>query len=70
MSRRGIRQRKRLFNYRFDFARHVHAEQLVEFSPQEGATELWEIANLTPDTHPIHIHLIQFQVIDVQPFKR
>jgi FtsP/CotA-like multicopper oxidase with cupredoxin domain len=37
-------------------------------TPREGATELWEIANLTPDTHPIHIHLIQFQVINVQPF--
>jgi FtsP/CotA-like multicopper oxidase with cupredoxin domain len=37
-------------------------------APQEGATELWEIANLTPDTHPIHIHLIQFQIINVQPF--
>ena len=23
---------------------------------------------MTPDAHPIHIHLIQFQVIDVQPF--
>jgi spore coat protein A len=37
-------------------------------APQEGATELWEIANLTPDTHPVHIHLIQFQIINVQPF--
>jgi FtsP/CotA-like multicopper oxidase with cupredoxin domain len=37
-------------------------------APQEGATEIWEIANLTPDTHPIHIHLIQFQIINVQPF--
>jgi FtsP/CotA-like multicopper oxidase with cupredoxin domain len=37
-------------------------------APQEGATELWEVANLTPDAHPIHIHLIQFQVINVQPF--
>jgi FtsP/CotA-like multicopper oxidase with cupredoxin domain len=37
-------------------------------TPQEGATELWEVANLTPDAHPIHIHLIQFQVINVQPF--
>lgn len=36
--------------------------------PQQGATELWEVANMTPDTHPLHIHLIQFQVIDVQPF--
>jgi spore coat protein A, manganese oxidase len=37
-------------------------------APREGATELWEIANMTPDAHPIHIHLIQFQVIEVQPF--
>jgi FtsP/CotA-like multicopper oxidase with cupredoxin domain len=37
-------------------------------APQEGATELWEIANMTPDAHPLHIHLIQFQVINVQPF--
>ena len=35
-------------------------------NPQDGATEIWEIANLTEDAHPIHIHLIQFQVIDRQ----
>jgi spore coat protein A len=37
-------------------------------TPQEGSTEVWEIANLTADAHPIHIHLIQFQVISRQPF--
>jgi spore coat protein A len=37
-------------------------------TPQEGSTEVWEIANLTGDAHPIHIHLIQFQVISRQPF--
>jgi spore coat protein A len=37
-------------------------------APAEGATELWEVANLTPDAHPLHIHLIQFQVINSQPF--
>ena len=36
--------------------------------PQVGATELWEVANMTPDAHPLHLHLIQFQVVDVQPF--
>jgi spore coat protein A, manganese oxidase len=36
-------------------------------APREGATELWEIANLSPDAHPLHIHLIQFQVINSQP---
>ena len=33
-----------------------------------GNTELWEIVNLTGDTHPIHIHLIQFQVLSRQDF--
>jgi FtsP/CotA-like multicopper oxidase with cupredoxin domain len=37
-------------------------------TPQEGSTEVWEVANLTVDAHPIHIHLIQFQVISRQPF--
>lgn len=36
--------------------------------PQVGATEVWEIANLTQDAHPIHIHLIQFQLINRQNF--
>ncbi|HEY2029595.1 MAG TPA: multicopper oxidase domain-containing protein, partial [Myxococcales bacterium] len=37
-------------------------------TPREGSTELWEVANLTGDAHPLHIHLIQFQVISRQPF--
>jgi FtsP/CotA-like multicopper oxidase with cupredoxin domain len=38
--------------------------------PRVGSTEVWEIANLTEDAHPIHIHLIQFQVINRQDFRR
>ncbi len=36
--------------------------------PQVGSTEIWEFVNLTPDAHPIHIHLIQFQVLNRQVF--
>lgn len=36
--------------------------------PQVGSTEIWEIINMTPDAHPIHIHLIQFQLMNRQPF--
>ncbi len=36
--------------------------------PQVGATEIWEIVNMTPDAHPIHIHLIQFQILSRQPY--
>jgi spore coat protein A, manganese oxidase len=31
--------------------------------PQVGSTEEWQIVNLTEDTHPIHLHLVQFQVV-------
>jgi FtsP/CotA-like multicopper oxidase with cupredoxin domain len=31
--------------------------------PEVGATETWEIHNFTADAHPIHIHLVQFQVV-------
>ena len=34
--------------------------------PRVGSTEVWEITNLTQDAHPIHIHLIQFQLINRQ----
>jgi FtsP/CotA-like multicopper oxidase with cupredoxin domain len=35
--------------------------------PRVGATELWELLDTTDDSHPIHIHLIQFQVLNRQP---
>jgi FtsP/CotA-like multicopper oxidase with cupredoxin domain len=35
--------------------------------PRVGATELWELVNTTEDAHPIHLHLIQFQVLNRQP---
>ncbi|GAA2228374.1 multicopper oxidase domain-containing protein [Kitasatospora cystarginea] len=35
--------------------------------PALGATEIWEFHNLTKDAHPIHIHEVQFQVVDRQP---
>ncbi len=37
--------------------------------PRVGSTEVWEIANITGDAHPIHIHLIQFQLINRQTFQ-
>jgi FtsP/CotA-like multicopper oxidase with cupredoxin domain len=33
-------------------------------NPVEGATEVWEIHNFTEDAHPIHIHLVQFEIIE------
>jgi spore coat protein A len=36
--------------------------------PNEGDTEIWEIVNLTADSHPIHLHAIQFQIVDREAF--
>ena len=37
-------------------------------TPKAGTTEIWEIYNLTGDTHPIHFHLVNVQVLSRQPF--
>jgi len=34
----------------------------------EGTTEVWKIINLTADAHPIHLHLVQLQLISRQNF--
>jgi spore coat protein A len=36
--------------------------------PIEGQTEVWELVNMTADAHPIHLHLIQFQILNRQKF--
>ncbi len=33
-----------------------------------GSTEIWELLNTTEDSHPIHLHLVRFRVLDRQPF--
>ncbi|ASK60987.1 copper oxidase [Virgibacillus phasianinus] len=40
----------------------------VTEKPNLGATEIWTLMNITGFTHPIHIHLIQFQILDRRPF--
>jgi spore coat protein A len=37
-------------------------------TPRAGSTEVWRIFNLTGDTHPIHFHLVNVQVLERQPF--
>jgi spore coat protein A len=36
--------------------------------PKLGSTEIWEFVNLTDDTHPIHLHLVKFQILDRRRF--
>jgi spore coat protein A len=36
--------------------------------PVLGTTEIWELVNLTDDSHPIHLHLVRFQILDRRRF--
>ena len=40
----------------------------VVTKPVLGATEDWLLINTTADTHPIHLHLVHFEVVDRRPF--
>lgn len=40
----------------------------VTETPKLNSTEIWEFINLTEDTHPMHLHLVRFQVLDRRPF--
>jgi spore coat protein A, manganese oxidase len=35
-------------------------------TPAPGATEVWNIHNFTEDAHPIHLHLVQFEIVGRQ----
>ena len=36
--------------------------------PKAGTTEIWTFANATGDVHPMHVHLVRFQVLNRQAF--
>ena len=37
-------------------------------NPQVGDTEVWEFYNTTADAHPIHMHLVDFRILNRQAF--
>lgn len=64
--------------YEFDSASGEPTHLLINFVnfsspiteyPKHGTTETWYIVNLTPDNHPIHIHVAAFQVLRQQKLK-
>jgi spore coat protein A len=43
-------------------------DEAVTEDPRAGSTEIWAFANTTGDVHPIHVHLVRFQVLNRQTF--
>jgi len=44
------------------FFGHRYTDPVTE-NPAAGTVEVWQIANLTADTHPIHFHLVNVQIL-------
>ncbi|AKU14047.1 bilirubin oxidase [Azoarcus sp. CIB] len=42
-------------------------DDAITENPALGSIEIWELYNFTEDAHPIHIHEVQFQVLNRQP---
>ncbi len=40
----------------------------VRFLARDGDVEIWKIINISPDTHPVHIHLIQFKLLSRESY--
>lgn len=62
-----------LYEYKSAMNRTTHLyingkglEDPVTETPKSGSTEVWEVINLTPDNHPLHLHLATIQSIKVQ----
>jgi Multicopper oxidase len=41
----------------------IYFEDTTNWFVAYGATEVWRVINLSQDTHPFHVHLVQFQAL-------
>jgi spore coat protein A len=46
----------------------AHYDMPVTEKPALNSTEIWTLLNLTNEAHPIHLHLVRFQILDRRPF--
>ena len=46
----------------------MHWDMPVTENPVIDTTEIWELVNTTEDSHPIHLHLVRFQILDRRRF--
>ena len=46
----------------------LHWKMPVTEKPVLNTVEIWNLINLTGDAHPIHLHMVRFQILDRRPF--
>jgi spore coat protein A len=47
---------------------NTHWNMPVTENPVLDSTEIWGLVNTTDDSHPIHLHLVRFQILDRRTF--
>ncbi len=47
---------------------NAHWSMPVTENPVLDSVEIWNFINLTNDDHPIHLHMVRFQILDRRPF--
>jgi len=47
---------------------NVHWSKPVTENPVLDSVEIWNLINTTDDAHPIHLHLVKFQILDRRSF--
>lgn len=48
---------------------NAHWSMPVTETPKLNSVEIWSFANFTDDSHPIHLHLVRFQILNRQSFE-
>jgi len=46
---------------------HHWSDPITE-DPLQDSVEIWSLVNLTGDAHPIHLHLVRFQILERRPY--
>ena len=46
----------------------AHWNEPVSENPRLNSVEIWSLINVTDDSHPIHLHLVRFQILDRRSF--
>jgi len=48
---------------------NAHWDMPVTETPALDSVEIWSLANFTDDSHPIHLHMVRFQILDRRSFE-
>jgi Multicopper oxidase len=48
---------------------NAHWDMPVTENPKLNSVEIWNFLNFTDDSHPIHLHMVRFQILDRRSFE-